>query len=110
MIRRPPRSTLFPYTTLFRSEVELKAQGREDDEGGGGEHQRRHDALRRSGEAARQHVDRARAQSEEGQDDRLSRGDVGRGEPVREPGRAENERRIERRALEDRGQVAAREV
>src|SRR3712207_7394747 len=26
MIRRPPRSTLFPYTTLFRSEV---APGRE---------------------------------------------------------------------------------
>src|SRR5256885_9320713 len=25
MIRRPPRSTLFPYTTLFRSE--LKARG-----------------------------------------------------------------------------------
>src|SRR2546425_9005095 len=23
MIRRPPRSTLFPYTTLFRSEVTL---------------------------------------------------------------------------------------
>src|SRR2546428_9734021 len=23
MIRRPPRSTLFPYTTLFRSPVEL---------------------------------------------------------------------------------------
>src|SRR2546427_12969146 len=23
MIRRPPRSTLFPYTTLFRSEFEL---------------------------------------------------------------------------------------
>ena len=23
MIRRPPRSTLFPYTTLFRSEVEF---------------------------------------------------------------------------------------
>src|SRR3712207_7698931 len=23
MIRRPPRSTLFPYTTLFRSSVEL---------------------------------------------------------------------------------------
>src|SRR3712207_7000330 len=23
MIRRPPRSTLFPYTTLFRSTVEL---------------------------------------------------------------------------------------
>src|SRR3712207_9214853 len=25
MIRRPPRSTLFPYTTLFRSEVGLPA-------------------------------------------------------------------------------------
>src|SRR5688572_31015442 len=30
MIRPPPRSTLFPYTTLFRSSVELapRAQGR----------------------------------------------------------------------------------
>src|SRR2546430_8588154 len=26
MIRRPPRSTLFPYTTLFRSQVRLKNQ------------------------------------------------------------------------------------
>src|SRR5256885_8111874 len=25
MIRRPPRSTLFPYTTLFRSAFELRA-------------------------------------------------------------------------------------
>src|SRR3989442_9963921 len=25
MIRRPPRSTLFPYTTLFRSEKDLQA-------------------------------------------------------------------------------------
>src|SRR3712207_8561471 len=25
MIRRPPRSTLFPYTTLFRSEVTTKS-------------------------------------------------------------------------------------
>src|ERR1035438_10781492 len=24
MIRRPPRSTLFPYTTLFRSELEVR--------------------------------------------------------------------------------------
>src|SRR2546427_13193035 len=24
MIRRPPRSTLFPYTTLFRSAIELQ--------------------------------------------------------------------------------------
>src|SRR3712207_7549106 len=36
MIRRPPRSTLFPYTTLFRSDVE--------DRPGGPEHpSRRHD-------------------------------------------------------------------
>src|SRR3712207_8804062 len=26
MIRRPPRSTLFPYTTLFRSAVVFKAE------------------------------------------------------------------------------------
>src|SRR5260221_9639796 len=29
MIRRPPRSTLFPYTTLFRSPVDLRAIGGE---------------------------------------------------------------------------------
>src|SRR2546426_5615358 len=45
MIRRPPRSTLFPYTTLFRSEIrrakdlleeakeELASEGREHDPG-----------------------------------------------------------------------------
>src|SRR2546423_9762946 len=27
MIRRPPRSTLFPYTTLFRSQVGQPGQG-----------------------------------------------------------------------------------
>src|SRR3712207_8060738 len=27
MIRRPPRSTLFPYTTLFRSEQKLGRRG-----------------------------------------------------------------------------------
>src|SRR5258707_7963895 len=27
MIRRPPRSTLFPYTTLFRSEVDVQGLG-----------------------------------------------------------------------------------
>src|SRR2546426_6109306 len=26
MIRRPPRSTLFPYTTLFRSQIEARAR------------------------------------------------------------------------------------
>src|SRR5690554_7778994 len=29
MIRRPPRSTLFPYTTLFRSAPAPRARGRE---------------------------------------------------------------------------------
>src|SRR5260370_23137806 len=28
MIRRPPRSTLFPYTTLFRSKIEPPGHGR----------------------------------------------------------------------------------
>src|SRR3989441_9931303 len=28
MIRRPPRSTLFPYTTLFRSELHSRCHGR----------------------------------------------------------------------------------
>src|SRR3712207_9267952 len=27
MIRRPPRSTLFPYTTLFRSKINFKCIG-----------------------------------------------------------------------------------
>src|SRR5438132_8160868 len=31
MRRRPPRSTLFPYTTLFRSPVDVVAHDREGD-------------------------------------------------------------------------------
>src|SRR2546430_6054661 len=31
MIRRPPRSTLFPYTTLFRSTRRRAAEGRDRD-------------------------------------------------------------------------------
>src|SRR5258708_11522231 len=27
MIRRPPRSTLFPYTTLFRSRIDARTRG-----------------------------------------------------------------------------------
>ena len=30
MIRRPPRSTLFPYTTLFRSEGQEEQEQEED--------------------------------------------------------------------------------
>src|SRR5256885_5173358 len=29
MIRRPPRSTLFPYTTLFRSQKQVKRKSQE---------------------------------------------------------------------------------
>src|SRR5687768_18047080 len=32
MIRRPPRSTLFPYTTLFRSKVQTDAVAADDDQ------------------------------------------------------------------------------
>src|SRR2546429_2656566 len=34
MIRRPPRSTLFPYTTLFRSRIEDRAKKSDDGAGG----------------------------------------------------------------------------
>src|SRR3712207_9243377 len=30
MIRRPPRSTLFPYTTLFRSTIQVLTQARDE--------------------------------------------------------------------------------
>src|SRR5688572_33419250 len=46
MIRRPPRSTLFPYTTLFRSP---------------GAHRRRHPGGHRSRRAAAQQPDRVPA-------------------------------------------------
>src|SRR5256885_996891 len=36
MIRRPPRSTLFPYTTLFRSRRELRSVGLAEDHRAGG--------------------------------------------------------------------------
>src|SRR5438034_6708373 len=41
MIRRPPRSTLFPYTTLFRSAANGLEAGREDGTGGRGDWNRR---------------------------------------------------------------------
>src|SRR2546422_3702629 len=49
MIRRPPRSTLFPYTTLFRSEEgavetsgdEVADEGRGDHDGSGTDHPHR---------------------------------------------------------------------
>src|SRR3712207_6919569 len=48
MIRRPPRSTLFPYTTLFRSPRLALGQGGEVAERGGQRvEQRRHLGQRR---------------------------------------------------------------
>src|SRR2546426_9162127 len=44
MIRRPPRSTLFPYTTLFRSQARAAGDGR-----------RRHVAPRRADRDAEVH-------------------------------------------------------
>src|SRR2546425_3605586 len=56
MIRRPPRSTLFPYTTLFRSHREHhRPQGLAAARGGGGRgaRQRRGPAAQRRAHAGR---------------------------------------------------------
>src|SRR2546422_8347945 len=46
MIRRPPRSTLFPYTTLFRSvRVVERLLGAHAPRGGVGEHGRQHERV-----------------------------------------------------------------
>src|SRR2546422_7490003 len=53
MIRRPPRSTLFPYTTLFRSDA-LDAEGCGGrGQGAGGRSWRRHRSAAGAGERAR---------------------------------------------------------
>src|SRR3712207_8413068 len=45
MIRRPPRSTLFPYTTLFRSPVRLPSERRTRAPAGSTQSRQEHDAL-----------------------------------------------------------------
>src|SRR3712207_8445394 len=76
MIRRPPRSTLFPYTTLFRSE---QLQGQGADSGVPGARVRQHAVgLPRT---AREHA-RAAAHGV---------GDRARGPPQREIGRHTSE-------------------
>src|SRR5689334_23847934 len=53
MIRRPPRSTLFPYTTLFRSDL------RQQDEDAGGPHAEDHEERGdRAGDGLRHRIDR----------------------------------------------------
>src|SRR5258708_26784179 len=57
MIRRPPRSTLFPYTTLFRSRriIEKILGGSEEQPAGEGGREIQ-DAVRVSGRIADEHV------------------------------------------------------
>src|SRR2546428_4368242 len=47
MIRRPPRSTLFPYTTLFRSDLVDSSPRRDRRPGSGSELSHRHSIGRR---------------------------------------------------------------
>src|SRR2546430_1101476 len=68
MIRRPPRSTLFPYTTLFRSRCALRRvlgqsreqdQTRNDEDGAADPEQPRHHAGREADETHHHPVHRA---------------------------------------------------
>src|SRR3712207_8890181 len=77
MIRRPPRSTLFPYTTLFRSGgraggVDARAAGDEGralaQPGGGGDERRapqRHPHAPRGGQGGARRTGVGRQRSEE---------------------------------------------
>src|SRR5438874_4858617 len=60
MLPRPPRSTLFPYTTLFRSGGGTQAGGRLARRGGaGGDRARRYNLLHRQETDRRGHPARA---------------------------------------------------
>src|SRR2546421_874294 len=61
MIRRPPRSTLFPYTTLFRSRRPVRHRG---------------DAARTRWSRRRQRAARRRGRSEEHTSELQSRSDI----------------------------------
>src|SRR2546430_5248098 len=70
MIRRPPRSTLFPYTTLFRSLVHADLESRLREAGRGVRHSRlsregRERAGRdgRAGERSEEHTSELQSQS-----------------------------------------------
>src|SRR2546427_6947254 len=57
MIRRPPRSTLFPYTTLFRSHHALGLAG------GAGRIDQRREILRLHGQRSEEHTSELQSQS-----------------------------------------------
>src|SRR2546427_5298765 len=66
MIRRPPRSTLFPYTTLFRS-IELRRPARgEITREQRDEREQCHDAHERRGIARTDSVQQRRKQASDG--------------------------------------------
>src|SRR3712207_7973761 len=65
MIRRPPRSTLFPYTTLFRSEAATGRNRTGDAAENAGADNTLRAAERRVLGDAREQIDRAAARSEE---------------------------------------------
>src|SRR3712207_8665261 len=61
MIRRPPRSTLFPYTTLFRSDQQRDEGACRQVAGEGDERlEERLDRLERPHRQAKRHADRRR--------------------------------------------------
>src|SRR5438270_13247655 len=72
LIRRPPRSTLFPYTTLFRSQGVLPVIGADErGSGAGGRCRRAHhgepeahaNGPRRSGARSEEHTSELQSQS-----------------------------------------------
>src|SRR3712207_8497529 len=68
MIRRPPRSTLFPYTTLFRSEPREAENGREgkgQDKGSRRRYKRRRGEKGRGPRPAEERRCQGRGRSEE---------------------------------------------
>src|SRR3712207_9245231 len=89
MIRRPPRSTLFPYTTLFRSR-----RGRAREKAGGGE-------GRGAGEAAAEGPRPAK---------RRARGEGGKTEPPEASRPPEHTRGLTARGLQHQGRSEERRV
>src|SRR5687768_17762559 len=71
MIRRPPRSTLFPYTTLFRSRLDRVARRVGEAHDDGPRLDRRHRRLAHHAEREHEQAD-VEEQREDGGEDRKS--------------------------------------
>src|SRR3712207_8849944 len=65
MIRRPPRSTLFPYTTLFRSGERDRGAAHRDDRRGGRTHQPGHQLGHTQGDRRGEQAGQRATRSEE---------------------------------------------